>query len=246
MTPERYAKLAEVAETNDVEAVWEMYNYYALDVQDPVIAGQWLRRAARLRHPEGQRWLASDIKEYDGDFTGFGPSEQAAVKSLLEQASRTNGEASFELATTYAEGYFGRPDYERARFYFVRGAQLHNRSCWKELSRYCKEGLGGPRDNVAAYYWISLETQCVDPESVSGREAWTPREKMAERLSMAALERQWGRIDAFMAEVKAGTVKVDETPFLDGGISADLGAAGRRRAAEREIEHRQQLRTRKS
>ncbi len=232
------AQLERKAASGDAAAAWRLYHYHSLEHHDETAADPWLRRAAELKHPQAQRLLAYLIKDYTHSPAGFGANVPAAVQSLLEQSAQTEGDACYELASAYAEGYFGSTNQPKARAYFQRGAKLNNRMCWKKLSHYCRHGVGGPRDDAEAYYWISLEARCVDPRSVSGQETWTAREEIATHLSLPALEREWKRIDVFIGRVAAKKITVDSAPFLSGMIDPKLEAEGRRLSEQREDEHR--------
>jgi hypothetical protein len=236
-------ELERKAASGDAAAAWQLYHYYSFEHHDETAADPWLRRTAELDHPQAQRSLAYFIKDYKHSPKGFGATAPAAVKYLLERSARTEGNACNELAAAYAEGYFGAPDHTKARFYFERGAGFSHRACWEKLSHYYRHGLGGPRNNAAAYYWISLEARCVDPRSISGQETWTAREEIATHLSLPALEHEWKRIDAFMADVAAKKVTVDFAAFLSGMINPKLEAEGRRLSQQREDEHRKKLKS---
>jgi hypothetical protein len=236
-------QLERKAASGDAAAAWRLYFYHSLEHHDVAAAEPWLRRAAELDHPQAQNSLAYFIKDYNYSPNGFGATAPAAVKNLLERSARTEGNACHELAAAYAEGYFGTPDHAKARFYFERGACFSHRTCWQKLSHYSRHGLGGPRDDATAYYWISLEARCVDPRSISGQETWTAREEIATHLSLPALEHEWKRIDAFIADVAAKNVTVDFTPFLSGMINPKLEAEGRRLSKQREAEHRKKCKS---
>lgn len=229
------AQLERKASDGNAEAAWRLYLDFG---SNRISAESWLRRAAKLDHHQAQRHLAYLIKEYEDSPKGFGATAPDAVRNLLERSARTEGDSCYDLASAYEDGYFGKPNRVKARSYFLRGAGLNNRMCWTELSRYCHHGLGGPRDDIAAYYWISLETRCVDPRSVSGQESWQAREEIASHLSLPVLEREWKRIDAFIDQVTAKKVIVDEYPFLSAAISPELEAKGRHLSNQREAEHR--------
>ena len=234
-------QLERKAASGDAAAAWRLYLYHSFEHHNEAAADPWLRRAAELDHPQAQRSLAYFIKVYKHSPKGFGPTAPAAVKNLLERSARTEGAACYELASAYAEGYFGSPNYSKARAYFQRGAGFNDRMCWEKLSHYYRHALGGTRDDAEAYYWISLEARCVDPRSVSGQETWLAREEIASHLSLPVLEREWERIDAFIRQVTAKKTTVDPAPFLSGTIDPELEAEGRRFSQQREDEHRKKL-----
>lgn len=238
LTDSQREQLERKASNGDASAAWRLYDYHAIERHQETAAEPWLLRAAELDHPQAQRSLAYRIKVLNQSPPQFGTNAPQAVKHLLERAARTEGSACNELASAHAEGYFGSPDFTTARFYFERGATFHHRICWEKLSGYLRNGIGGPRDDAKAYYWISLEAHCVDPRSVSGKETWERREEIASHLSSTTLQQEWKRIDAYMADVAAAKIRVDSAPFLSGMIDPKLEAEGRRHAQERENEHR--------
>ena len=237
-------QLERKAASGDAAAAWRLYDYHNLEHHDEAAADPWLRRAAELDHPQAQRLLAYLIKEYERSPKGFGPTAPAAVKNLLERSARTDGGACYDLASAYAEGYFGSPNYSKARAYFQRGAGFNNRMCWEKLSYYYRHALGGTRDDAEAYYWISLEARCVDPRSMGGQETWRAREEIASHLSLPVLEHEWKRIDAFIRQVTAKTFTFVDAPFLSGTIDPKREAEERRFSQQREDEHREKLKSR--
>jgi len=114
-----------------------------------------------------------------------------------------------------------------------------------ELSRYYHLGIGGPRDDAEAYYWIGLETRCTDPGSFSGQQTWLAREEIASHLSLPVLESLWNRIDDFIEQVNAQKVVVNFSPFLSGMIDPKLEAEGRRCSQQREDEHRRKCKSKR-
>jgi hypothetical protein len=204
-----------------------------------------LKRGAQLKFPEAERWLAHLIKEKQADHKGFGDSPQDAVEKLLKSAARTYATACRELADAYCEGYFGKVDEVAARIYWEKGANLGDRMCWEELAQALHKGRGGPQDLVEAYYWISLEARCVDPESVGGEETWKVRNQLAAQLSLADLENLWKRIDVFMEMVHANKIIVDSPPFGGTAVKAEAYEAAKKASDEWELRHRKKLRERK-
>ena len=237
-------QLEHKATSGDAEAAWRLYHYHSLEHHDETGAEPWLRRATELDHPQAQRSLANLIKDYKHSPKGFGATAPAAVKHLLERSARIEGSACNELSAAYAEGYFGAPDHAKARFYYERGAGFSDRTCWVKLSHYYRNGVGGSRNDAAAYYWISLEARCVDPRSISGQETWIVREEIATHLPLPTLEHEWKTIDAFTADVTAKKVTVDFAPFLSGMINPKVEAEGRRLSQQREDEHRKKCKSR--
>ena len=239
-------RLQREAASGDARAAMRLWLYHSLELHDERSGDLWLRRAAELGHAPAQWNLGYSIKEA-GSLPGkFGRTPQAAVKKLLEAAARTEGVAAYELACAYEDGYFGEPNPAKARDYYAHGARLNYRMCWARLADYYRRGLAGPRDEAEAYYWISLEARCVDPNSFAGKQTWKDREEVAQHLSLALLERAWQRIDAFMADVAAEKVTLDSPPFLHGMIDPKLEAAGRESSQQREDEHRKRLKSEKA
>lgn len=230
------------AENGDSVSAMKLSNYYAFETHDEKLSEKWLRVAASLKNAEAQKNLAYLIKEYSYSPQPFGKTAEEAVLSLLKQSAETDGGSCYDLASAYAEGYFGEQNLPQARFYFLRGSEFNNRMSWTELSRYYRKGLGGPRNDREAYYWISLEARCVDPRSLNGKETWLAREEIASHLSLAQLEEEWKRVDAFISLVYANKSTLDSAPFLEGYIAPKLTAEGRVLSQEKEDKHRALLR----
>jgi hypothetical protein len=239
-------QLERKAASGNAAAAWDLSMFYRFHSVYMEASDRWMLRAVELDHAQAQRSLADMIKDRNYSPKGFGVTAPDAVKHLLERSSRTEGNACYELASAYSEGYFGSKDQAQARSYFERGAGFADRTCWVKLSDYYRRGLGGPRNDSEAYYWISLEARCVDPRSWSGKETWTAREEIAGHLALAELEAAWKRIDAFMAQVAAKIVKLDTPPFLSGMIDPKIEAEGRRLSQQREDEHRNRWRIKKA
>jgi hypothetical protein len=232
------SKLELESANGNAASAWRVYLYYSLALENQTAAELWLKRAAELQNAQAQRLLAYLIKENNASPSGFGTNGPEAVKVLLECSSRTEGNACFDLASAYAEGYFGAADYAKARECFERGASFGDRMCWTELSRYYRQGIGGPRNDTESYYWISLEARCVDPRSIGGQATWTTRDEIAKRLTIAELQKEWTRIDEYICKVDAGKTKVYPPPFLSGMIDSKLEAEGQKVSMEAEIKHR--------
>jgi len=226
------------AANGDSEAAFRLFYYYEMVRQDVVAAHPWLRRAAELDLPEAQRTLAFYIRDYNFSYKGFGESAPVAVKNLLERSARTNYMACFELALAYEDGYFGAPDSVNARLYFERGAGLGYVHCWPKIAYYCHNGIGGPKDDASAYYWISLAASWIDAISITGQEVWRTREDIATHLSFAEIEIEWRKIDAFIAGVEANKIIIDSNRFGKGSINAKDEEAARALFMKLEDAHR--------
>lgn len=217
-------RLEQKAASGDSSAAMRLWEYYALELHDDGLSGdRWLCRAAELGDPIAQWNLGYSLKEgyrpshaFPECARQFGKTRKAAIKKLLEASARTVGSACFELASAYEDGYFGTRNRVKAREYFALGAQLNDESCWEKLADYYRRGLGGPRDEAEAYYWMSLYARCWSPDNILGEQAWKTREAIAQYLSPAARESAWRRIDAFIAEVAAKKVTPDSPRFLPG------------------------------
>jgi hypothetical protein len=233
-------RLEKAAEQGDADAAYRLSVYSSFNESE-----RWLQRAVELKHAQAERSLALGIRNGSYSPKGFGTSRQEAVKSLLESSSRSEGNACADLAFAYEEGYFGRPDLTEARAYFLRGAEMGEMLCWEKIAQYLWQGIGGDRDTVSAYYWISLSALCVDPRSVAGQEEWALRESIAQQLALSSLEQQWRRIDDYIGGVRRGNIKVDPAPFLEGMIKKSLSDEGRALADRRDLEHRNELRLKK-
>jgi hypothetical protein len=216
LSPAEVGHLTAKADKGDGDAAWRLYLCYDMARVDKSNGERWLTRAAELQNPNAEREVADEIKNGSGSFSAFGRTRSEAYLRLLEPATRTDGQACYELAASYADGRLLPVDLSRARFYYACGAKLADRMCWEALSQFCHEGKGGPRDYASAYYWIALETRCVSPDSVGGKEEWLQREEIARHLSLSELRRQWQRIDQYIDQVRAGKIAVHDTPFGKG------------------------------
>jgi hypothetical protein len=226
-------ELKQKVASGDADAAWRVWMYYATGHHGET--EPWLLRAVELKHPGAQRMIASHIKSGRRSPIGFGTNAPTAVLSLLEQASQTNGGACYELASAYAEGYFGSNDQQKARSWFQRGAKLNESMCWKKLSQYCRNGIGGPKNDSEAYYWISLYARFTDPRSGGGKEAWAAREEIATEMPLPTLEHEWEKIDASIGKI---------TPYLESSnpIMAEREKEGQRLSEQHEKEYRKKMR----
>jgi hypothetical protein len=244
LSPSQIKELTAKADRGDGAAAWKLFLCYDLARSDKANGQLWITRAAVLQNTNAQREIASEIKDGNGSFSAFGSTRGEAYLHLLEPATRTDGQASYELATSYADGVILPVNLSLARLYYARGAALADRMCWVTLSQYYHEGKGGPRDDAEAYYWIALETRCVDPRSISGKEEWAQREEIATNLSISELKRQWARIDHYIDQVRSGKIAVYSTPFGKGEYYPDESAKSTALADEREAKHRQDMQRR--
>jgi TPR repeat protein len=235
------------AADGDASAAMRLWEYYAIELHDSRAADPWLCRAAELGDATAQWNLGYSIKEHLGLSSPrlpkcarqFGDTPKAAVKRLLEASARSVGSACFELASAYEDGYFGARNRVKARKYFAQGANLNDDSCWEKLADYYHRGLGGPRDEAEAYFWISLYARCWSPANIIGERAWKTRDDIAQQLSPAARESAWQRIDAFIAK----TTAIDVPPE-SAGKSSDPSRPFLLELQAREDEHRQRLKVR--
>jgi hypothetical protein len=246
--------LATEAEKGDPEAAWTLFLDYSFMLHDDAAADQWLRRAAQSGHAVAQRTLADVIANHGGEWDGFGDSKESAIHSLLEKSAETDSEACLYLAETYAgadfdtTGFdFGTNDFARARAYLLQGAKMGGTMCWEKLADYLHRGIGGPKDDVEAYYWISLGARCTHPESYAGQDIWKLREEIDAGLTLSELEKQWERVDEFIERVRSKQVVLDLAPFNEDVGDPAVAKEGRKLADKREKEYRENLRrTRRS
>lgn len=232
------AALEKQAGAGDAEAAWKLSTNYAFYEHNEEQEKKWLTTAAHLKHPQAERWVAYLIKEGKRDYKDFGPSPQQAVLSLNTSAAQKISSACEELAAAYAEGYFGPPDYAKAREYYQRGAEFADRSCWLTLARYCADGIGGPTDLPQAYYWLSLAALCVHPESMTGEEVWALREKVAAQMTPAQMKQQLLKADNYIARVQVGRIVLDSPRFGEGTGNPEYVEEGRRLSFQWEANHR--------
>jgi len=236
--------LTQRAERGDAAAAYELYLYESLEQHHDSAALPWLRRAAAARHPEAQRVLGYLIKSSDLDYRSVAGTRPEAVRVLLSDACRKQSDACYELGSALGAGYFGSPDLVGARALFLRCSQMNDSMCWQPLASYLELGKGGPVDAVEAYYWVSLDAQFVDPQSVSGAEISVLRERLAAGLALHDLQLVWKRVDAYANGVNAGRVTLDMPPFLEGEVDPNLSRKGRELARQQEVAHRVRLQSR--
>jgi hypothetical protein len=241
LSPSQISILADKTTKGDGDAAWRLFECYNMARSDEKNGDLWLRRAAELQNVNAERFLAILIRNGNHSPGIFGATGPEAFHKLLEQASRTDGSACYDLASAYEEGYPDLPDFAKARFYYTKGSELGDDLCWIKLSQYCDRGVGGPRDEASAYYWISLETRCVHPLSIAGKEEWAKREAIAKNLSLDELKKQWDRVDNYISQVRAGKISVDFPPFGKGLYHPDSSKEGMKLSDEWEAKHRRQL-----
>jgi TPR repeat protein len=244
LTPSEISTLAAKANKGDGDDAWRLWMCYDMARSDQQNAEVWLNRAAILHNPNAERVLADAIKNRHHSPGPFGASGAEAYLNLLESAARTDGSACYELASSYAEGDPLPMDPAKARFYYAQGASLADRTCWVAFSKYLHMGKGGRRDDPSAYYWIGLETRCVHPDSIGGKEEWAEREEIAKSLSLEELKFQWTRIDKYIDQVRAGKITVPDPPFGKGEYFPDESAQATKASDERENQHRKIMESR--
>jgi hypothetical protein len=256
-------RLEKQAKGGDGDAAFALNTYYAVNLHDMAKADFWLGRAALLHQPAAERILADALKQGRANHRPFGKTPVEARRRLLESACRTDGHACEERVEDllhwprdWAHDWEGTPikepsssdpslgDYREARRLLARCAQMGVRACWSGLARLLHEGIGGPRDDGAAYFWISLETRCVAPESIGGKQDWKTRELLAVTLTSTELEKCWADVDQFIADYRAGKRTISYPPFGGSSYSHGTAQVSARSADGREVEHRTRLRNR--
>lgn len=241
---EQKALIAE-ADAGDADAAYQIWNYHSFSTRDEKQAAKWLDRAAELGHTEAQRWLAHMIVEHRSSHDTFGKTPEAAVLKLLTDASKSDGFAAHNLGERYYEGYFGEADkHVKAREAFQLAASHHSAWCWKHLAKMLHAGEGGKANQIEAYYYICLDTQCTHPESVGGEELWVLRCKIEESLSLAQAKRVWKRVDSYISkERKRSGGRIYPPPLLGTGIPEKKWKEYLKVTDDFEARHRKQLET---
>jgi hypothetical protein len=244
---ETVKQLEEDAASGDGQAAYALHVYYGVNLHDEERATRWLHRAMALRNPSAEELTAEAIRSHGLSFAPYGKSEPEARERLLDHACKTNAGACRQLGDSFDSGFCGgpKPNYGKARLYYLRGAELGDTLSWERLATYLHKGYGGPVDDPAAYFWTALKAGCVAPSSIGGKKVWSFRELLAESLSLGELESQWTAVDKFMAEYHAGLREMRFAPFLKTMVSDDIAAQSEREADAREVEHRSRLRSAK-
>ena len=237
-------ELTAQANGGDAAAAYRMYIYHSMSSRNQSEATKWLDRAAELGHTEAQRSLAQRIAKYGWPHQAFGKTPQEAVLKLLTDASKTNGSAACDLGELYYEGFFGQADmHAKAREAFQLAASLHCR-CWDRLAMMLHKGEGGDADQIEAYYYICLDTQCTHPESVGGKELWVLRREIEEDLTLAQAKEVWKRVDEYITkERKRSGGRIYPPPLLGTGIPEKQWNEYLKTTDEFEARHRHQLET---
>lgn len=233
------------ASAGDAKAARHLWNLHTYATRDEAAADKWLRKAAELKEPEAQRWLAHIIVEYGKSPKPFGETPQEAVLNLLSESSKTNGTAARELGQRYYDGYFGTENKDmKAREAFRLSVSHHNSWSWELLARMLHRGEGGDTNQPEAYYYICLATQCTHPESGGGEELWDLRRKIEAKLTLVQAKEIWKRVDNYIAkERKRSGGRIDPPPLLGTGISEKQWNEWLKTTDEFETLHRKHLAT---
>ncbi|MBE2181383.1 MAG: sel1 repeat family protein [Chthoniobacterales bacterium] len=233
------------ASDGDANAAYRMWNFHSMSSQNEQEADKWLRTAARLGHPEAQRWLAYEIKDCDKPPGTFGKTPRAAVESLLRSASRTSGTAADDLGEAYRDGYLKPRDrLAKARQAFFLAAEHHNASSWESLAEMLFNGEGGSADPLQAYYFIVLSTQCVHPDSITGKELWELRMRIEKKLNIEQMAAVWDKADAYLKiERKYDAGRIYPPALLGTGIPKKEWEKRLKETDKKESAHRRSLQT---
>ena len=81
---------------------------------------------------------------------------KAFQKYLNLAANQGNPTAAKFLATSYFKGSFGKPDLQKARAWFEKGASLRNINSMVYLGIIHRDALGTNPDPAEAYFWFTL------------------------------------------------------------------------------------------
>jgi hypothetical protein len=231
------------ASDGDATAAYRIWNFHSLSSRNEQEADKWLRTSARLGHPEAQRWLAYEIKDCGAPPGIFGKTPRAAVESLLQSASRTSGTAADDLGEAYREGYL-RP-HERlakARRAFFLAAAHHNTNSRESLAEMLFNGEGGSADPSQAYYFIVLSTQCVHPDSITGKKLWELRNRIERKLDIEQMEAAWDKADAYLQiERKYDKGRLHPPALLGTGIPKNEWEKRLKETDNKEAAHRHSL-----
>jgi hypothetical protein len=231
------------ADAGDPDAAYQMYTYHLLSSRNKKLETKWLNRAAELGHPKAQRWLAHMIADNGSPHKTFGKTPEEAVLKLLTDASKTYGLAASDLGKRYQKGYFDHADKEaKARAAYIHAAALHCALSWEALAPMLHNGEGGAANQIEAYYYICLGTQCTHPDSVRGQELWKLRHKIEAKLSLEQVEEVWRRVDAYISKERKRTEgRIYPPPLLGTGITEKQWNEWLKTTDEFEDRHRKEL-----
>ncbi len=81
---------------------------------------------------------------------------EAFQKYLNLAAEQGNPTAIKFLATSYLKGSLGKPDFQKAKAWFEKGASLRNINSMVYLGIIHRDGLGTKSDPAEAYFWFTL------------------------------------------------------------------------------------------
>lgn len=231
------------AEAGDANAAYKIWTYHSMSSRNEIEADKWLRNAARLGHPEAQRWLAYEIKKGYKAPEDFGETACTAVESLLQAASNKSGTAADDLGEAYREGYLKPMNrLAKAREAFLLAAAHHNTNSWESLAEMFHKGEGGAPDQSEAYYYIVLSTQCIHADSITGKELWKLRKEIETQLTIDQMTAVWERVDAYIkAERKYQGGRLYPPALLGTGIPEKEWKKRLEETDKKESEHRKSL-----
>lgn len=231
--------LARKATDGDAEAAWTLHLHFSLAAPDQKEDERWLRRAAELGHASSLYTLAVMIKDHDWSAIGLGPTREAVVLDLFRKAAERKATyAAWCLGDCYESGYGGEVELAQARRWYLNGAQEGSSLCRKKTAEFFSQGKGGPTDIVEAYFWISVEFNCVHPGSVGGKEVAAIRERIAAAMPAGSHREVWRRIDEVVRKLWSGEQPAHDPPFLRGMVTEDVSAEAQRLAQIAEKAHR--------
>jgi len=243
LTPRDISSLEARARSGNAESAYQLWMYYECVNGDRTQTTLWLRTAAKLGHPEAQRWLAYKIREQGADYSDLGKTPQEAVESLLKKAAATNGSAANDLGDCYREGYLNPKDRKtKAREAYTAAAALGNTTSWESLAEMLFKGEGGPADPQGGYYYVVLCTRWIHPDSVTGKELWNLRRKIEAKLPLAKMEEIWDRADILIKKERTFVPGKYQPGALNG--FPDSKTRWRQEVKEtdaRDLEHRREL-----
>jgi hypothetical protein len=232
-----------MAQNGDSEAAMNLYNHYNMCGRDFEEGDLWLRKAALLKHPEAQRWIGELIKTYDKPYNEFGATKEKALFSLFsESCAAGNRNACERLALLYETGSVQIQNLNKARESMIKCANQGNRLCWDKLSEYYFFGIGGSKDYIESYFWISLEALCVHPDSLGGKKIWTFRNRVAEKIeNYNDFLKLWIKIDRYIDNIENKKFDVYFDRCLGTAVKKEEYESCLKTVAEKEDIHRNNI-----
>lgn len=223
------------ADYGDPDSAMLLSKYYNICKRDNKNGEKWLRKAAILKHPKAQYRIGMLIKDFDKDFSEFGETQKEALFNLFYESCSNNILACAELPPLFENDFPDQKKLKTARKYLINCSEKGYRYCWEKLSEYYYYGIGGDINYPESYFWISLETMCMNQKSVNLKEIWSLRENVAQKIkNYDDFVKTWNRLDQYLIDIKKGKIRIDPPRLADDVTQKNLENI--------EVKHKQKIR----